>query len=52
MLKGFLDEEMVLQIDAETSLEGYMGLWTKADSKVYFDDMTIQEGNTERVVIF
>ena len=52
MLKGFLDEEEVLQFDAETSLEGYMGLWTKADSKVFFDDMTIQEGDTERVAIF
>ncbi|MDY6973183.1 MAG: PEP/pyruvate-binding domain-containing protein [Thermodesulfobacteriota bacterium] len=52
MLKGFLDEDEVFQFDAETSFEGYVGLWTKADSKVYFDDMTIQEGDSERVVNF
>ena len=48
-LKGFLDEEKILEFDAEASLEGYVGLWTKADSKVFFDDMIIQEGDIVRV---
>jgi len=51
-VEGFVDGEPVIQFDAEKSLEGYVGLWTKADSKVYFDDLIIQEGDKKRVAIF
>lgn len=49
---GFLDDEAVLQFDAEKSLEGYAGLWTKADTKAYFDDLILREGDKERVALF
>jgi pyruvate,water dikinase len=51
-IEGFLDGEAVIRFDAEHPVEGYVGLWTKADSKVYFDDLTIQEGERERTAAF
>jgi pyruvate,water dikinase len=39
----FLDGESMFRFDAEKPLEGYTGLWTKADTKAYFDDFTLQE---------
>ena len=52
VLKGFVDKEEVVRLDTESLIEGYVGLWTKADSKVYFDDLTIHEGDKKRVAIF
>ncbi|MBW2194684.1 MAG: pyruvate, phosphate dikinase [Deltaproteobacteria bacterium] len=51
-VKGFVNGEVVIRFDAEKSLEGYVGLWAKADSKVYFDDLTIQEGEKQHVAEF
>lgn len=39
---GFLDGEAVLRFEAEKPLEGYTGLWTKADTKAYFDDLIME----------
>jgi hypothetical protein len=29
-----------------------VGLWTKADSGTYFDELTIEEGGNKRVIDF
>jgi pyruvate,water dikinase len=47
-IEGFLDGEAVIRFDAEKPVEGYVGLWTKADSKVFFDELSIQEGDRKR----
>jgi len=47
-IEGFLNEEAVIRFEAETPVEGYVGLWTKADSKVYFDELSLQEGDRTR----
>ncbi len=51
-IEGFLNAESVIQFNAENHVEGYVGLWTKADSKIYFDELTLQEGDRKRVAAF
>jgi pyruvate,water dikinase len=38
-LSGFLDGEVVIRYTADRSLDGYVGLWTKADSVTAFDGL-------------
>ncbi len=47
-IEGFLDGEAVIRFDAEAPVEGYVGLWTKADSKVSFDELSIRAGDRTR----
>ena len=49
-LKGYLDDELLLEYTAERPLTGYVGLWTKADSVTYFDELTIEEGGQRRLI--
>ena len=51
-IEGFLNAESVIRFNAENHVEGYVGLWTKADSKIYFDELTLQEGDRKRVAAF
>jgi pyruvate,water dikinase len=51
-LKGYLDDELLMEYTAERPLAGYVGLWTKADSVTYFDELLIQEGGKQRVIEF
>jgi pyruvate,water dikinase len=51
-LKGYLDDELLMAYTAERPLSGYVGLWTKADSVTFFDELTIQAQGKERVVGF
>ena len=51
-VNGLVRGEKVIQFNAEKSLEGFVGLWAKADSKVYFDNLTIQEEGKKRVAEF
>lgn len=51
-LKGYLDDGLVMEYTAERPLAGYVGLWTKADSVTYFDQLTIEEGGKKRVIDF
>ena len=41
-LAAFIDEEPVMTYAADRSLTGYVGLWTKADSVVGFDDFKLE----------
>lgn len=51
-LKGYLDDEMAIQYKSERPLSGHVGLWTKADSITYFEELVIREGKGKRVVSF
>jgi pyruvate,water dikinase len=51
-IEGFLNTESVIRFDGENQVEGYVGLWTKADSKIYFDELTLREGDRKRVAAF
>jgi len=51
-LKGYLDDELLMEYPAERPLSGYVGLWTKADSVTYFDELTIEVGGKKRVIAF
>ncbi|MCX5890135.1 MAG: PEP-utilizing enzyme [Deltaproteobacteria bacterium] len=50
--KGYLDGELRLEYTAVRPLSGYVGLWTKADSVTYFDELTIEAGGKKRVIEF
>lgn len=50
--KGYLDGELRLEYTAARPLSGYVGLWTKADSVSYFDELTIEAGEKKRVIEF
>ena len=51
-LKGYVDNELLIEYTAQRPLTGYVGLWTKADSGTYFDELLIQEGGKKRVTEF
>jgi pyruvate,water dikinase len=51
-LKGYLDDELLLEYTAERPLTGYVGLWTKADSVTFFNELTIDFHGKKRVVAF
>jgi pyruvate, water dikinase len=46
----FLDEEPVIDYDADRPLDGYVGLWTKADSVTQFADLTIGSQGRQQTV--
>jgi pyruvate,water dikinase len=49
-LKGYLDDDLVLEYTAERALAGYVGLWTKADSVTFFDELSIKtDGKTKHI---
>ncbi|HEX9884456.1 MAG TPA: PEP/pyruvate-binding domain-containing protein [Desulfobaccales bacterium] len=47
-LKSYLDGELLLEYQAPRQLEGFVGLWTKADSVTYFDDLVVEVGGKVR----
>jgi len=47
-VKGFLDDELLIEYTAKWPLKGYAGLWTKADSVSCFDALTIEAGGNKR----
>ena len=48
----FLDQELVIDFHADRPLDGYIGLWTKADSVTQFTDLTIDSAGQHRTVAF
>ena len=42
-LRGYVDDEPVLEYDAQASIKGHVGLWTKADSVTEFRDLNIEK---------
>jgi pyruvate,water dikinase len=47
-LKGYLNGEFLLEYQAERRLDGFVGLWTKADSVTYFEDLVVEAGGKVR----
>ncbi len=50
-LKGYLDDELLLEYTADRPLSGYVGLWSKADSVTDFADFSLETGGTKRDII-
>ena len=46
-MRGYLDEELFLEFAADRPMAGYAGLWAKADSVTYFDQLSIKPGSLE-----
>jgi pyruvate,water dikinase len=44
-----IDGEPVMAYDADRSLAGYVGLWTKADSVTWFKDFGIKKAGADRI---
>jgi len=40
-INGYLDGQLYLEYTLEEPVEGRVGVWSKADSQVYFDDFTV-----------
>lgn len=40
--RGYLDGDLLLEYQADHLLHGYVGLWSKADSVSYFDELIIE----------
>jgi len=51
-LKGYLNDVLLIEYTAERPLNGFVGLWTKADSVTCFDVVTIVENGHQRIVNF
>lgn len=49
-LKGYLDDELLIEYTAARNLKGYAGLWTKADSVTQFGALTIESNGIGKVV--
>jgi len=45
VIKGFINDEVVMEYKSGEPLKGYVGLWTKADSVTYFDNLNITSDN-------
>jgi pyruvate,water dikinase len=41
-IRAFLNDQQLMEYQAERSLAGYLGLWSKADSVTLFRDLTMQ----------
>ncbi len=48
-LKGYLDDDLLIEYTSERPLNGYVGIWTKADSVTCFDALTIDAGGNKRI---
>ncbi|MFH0994743.1 MAG: hypothetical protein V1844_04500 [Pseudomonadota bacterium] len=48
-LKGYLDDELLVEYTSERPLNGYMDIWTKADSVTCFDALTIEADGSRRI---
>jgi pyruvate,water dikinase len=50
--KGYVNDALIMEYQAQKPLNGYVGLWTKADSVTQFDDLRINTGSLERKIKF
>lgn len=49
-VKGFLNNELMMEYAASKPPEGFVGLWTKADSVTYFDELVIESDGRKYTV--
>ncbi|HMK59619.1 MAG TPA: PEP/pyruvate-binding domain-containing protein [Dissulfurispiraceae bacterium] len=51
-IKGYLNSELAIKYETDRTLKGYIGLWTKADSVICFDNLAIESNGQRRVIGF
>lgn len=51
-ITGYFNDELLMEYNAGKSLKGLVGLWTKADSVTYFDDMIIETDRYKETIEF
>ena len=49
-VKGYLDDELLIEYTAERPIKGHVGIWTKADSVTYFEELTIDVEGSRRTI--
>jgi hypothetical protein len=47
-----VQDELLIEYNTENSLKGFIGLWTKADSVTYFDEIIIETNGQKRIIEF
>jgi pyruvate,water dikinase len=52
IIRGFVNEELLLEYDAAKPVTGYVGLWTKADSVTFFEKLTMETKGKIREIEF
>jgi hypothetical protein len=45
-IRGFFNDKLLVEYGADKSIAGHVGLWTKADSVVWFDEFLLATKNT------
>ena len=48
LIRAYLDDVQVLEYEADRNLDGYVGLWTKADSVTLFKGMIFEAVKSSR----
>ena len=51
-VRGFLNGNLVIEYAAVKQIKGLVGLWTKADSVTYFDELTLETGDSKKAISF
>ncbi len=41
-IKGYVDDELLIDYHTDRDMRGYVGIWTKADSVTYFDKLAVE----------
>ena len=50
-ITGFLNGDPIIRHRSENPVNGFIGLWTKADSVVYFDGFAITDEKETRSIV-
>ncbi len=51
-VRGYLDDTVMVEYATGKQLSGHIGLWTKADSVTWFDDLTVITSDGSRAIPF
>lgn len=51
-VSGFVDGEQVISYRAEKAFSGFVGLWTKSDSTIWFDQLVIGTAGAQKTIEF
>jgi len=52
IVKGYFNDELLMEYETGESLKGFIGIWTKADSVTYFDELSVEENNHRQIIGF
>lgn len=51
-IKGYYNDELVMEYPLDQPIRGFIGLWTKSDSVICFKDLVIETGGGRRTIAF